>query len=605
MKRDNFGKSFADSIYSSSTKKTAKKFSLSESSSPLGLKRENIFESSEKLSQIRLVFYYVTIILISAIFCLRLIHLQIINGKDFAAKSEDNRVKIDHLYAPRGDITDRNGIVLAKNEPAYRLIKDGSSRLISVETGKVLLERGEAFLDKEGQLGRLLEDTIRVYPKGEPFAHLLGYTGEITQEELKDQLNIGYLGGDRIGKMGVEQSFESVLRGQHGKKLYEVDAAGLNERIIGIEQPKAGGNLKLTIDAELQIKMFEELKLEIEKQKVTSGAAVAQDPNTGEILAMVSFPSFDNNVFSNRLEGRVFSDLVNDSDNPLFNRVVSGIYPPGSVYKIVSSLVGLETGKITPETKFVDEGEIFLGPFKFTNWFWTQYGRKEEGELDVSRALARSNDIFFYRLAMAVGEKDLQIGSREYGLGEKTGVAIAGESSGLVPDEEWKLKNKNEPWYPGNTLQMAIGQSDLLVTPLQVVNFTSASATDGTLHRPRIALESFGSDGSVIEVDRATEIRKVNAQPEWLALVKEGLREVCMNGGTAFPFFDFKIPVGCKTGTAEFADTDETHAWFTIFAPFEKPKITMTVLVERGGEGSAVAAPVARKVLEWYFNTGR
>ena len=604
MKKNNFGKNFAESIYSSSSKKNSQKFSLDETASPLGLRRQDIFQSSEKVSQIRLVFYYITAFAIFAIFCLRLIHLQVIKGEDFSLKSENNRVKIDNLYAPRGEIKDRNGTVLARNDAAYRLVKENESRLVSVETGQKLIEQNEAFLDKEGPLGRLFEDTIRVYPKGEAFAHILGYTGEITADDLGNDSN-SYLTGDRIGKMGVEQSFENLLKGKHGKKLYEVDSTRMEERIIGVEDPKIGGSLELTIDAELQIKLFEEMKKEIEKAKVTSGSALAQDPKTGEILAMVSYPSFDNNIFSNRIEGDAFSDLVNNPDNPLFNRAISGIYPPGSVYKIVSSLVGLESGKITPETRFVDEGEIFLGPFKFTNWFWTQYGRKEEGELDVSRAIARSNDIFFYRLGMAVGEKELQLGSREYGLGEKTGIVLNGENAGLVPDEEWKLRVKNEPWYPGNTLQMAIGQSDLLVTPLQVANFTSASAIDGILHRPKIARFVSFSDGRVEEIDLASEIRKVNARPEWLALVREGLKQACLTGGTGYPFFNFKIPVGCKTGTAEFAETEETHAWFTVFAPFDAPSITLTVLVERGGEGSAVAAPVARNTLEWYFSSIR
>ncbi len=604
MKKVNFGKNFAESIYTSNRKKSSSHFSLDETASPLGLKRQDIFESSERVSQIRLIFYYVTAMVIFAVFCLRLVHLQIINGGNFALKAEDNRVKIDNLYAPRGQIIDRNGVVLARNEPAYRLIKGNEVRLVSVETGQKLIEQNDAFIDSEGPLGRLQEDSIRVYPKGEAFAHILGYAGEVTAEELKNNSD-NYLAADRIGKMGVEQSFEKYLKGRHGKKLYEVDATRKEERIIGVEEPQTGATLKLTIDAELQMKLFEELQKEIIEKNVTSGAAVAQDPRTGEVLAMVSYPSFDNNIFSNRLEGNTFSDLLTNSENPLFNRAISGEYPPGSVYKIVSSLAGLESGKITPETRFTDEGEIFLGKFKFSNWYWTQYGRKEPGELDLSRAIARSNDIFFYRLAMVVGEKELQIGSREFGLGAPTGISLNGESFGLVPDEEWKLKYKNEPWYPGNTLQMAIGQSDLLVTPLQVMNFTSVVASDGTLRKPRIAISAENANGTVEEVDLPYALRKVNAKSEWLVLVRDGLKKACESGGTGYPFFDFKVTSGCKTGTAEFGDTGQTHAWFTVFAPFEDPKITLTVLVEKGGEGSAVAAPVARKTLQWYFSSIR
>lgn len=603
MKNINFGKSFAESIYDGGSKKKKSRFSLSETASPLGLRRQDIFQTHHRVSEVRLVFYYIAALIIFGIFAIRLFHLQIIKGENFSISAENNRVKIDNLYAPRGEIVDRNGVVLAKNEPAYRLVKGNESRLVSIDTGKKLIEEQEAFLDKEGQLGRLFEDSIRVYPKGEAFSHVLGYTGEITAEELKNKKN--YLSGDRVGKMGVEESFEEYLRGRHGRKLYEVDATRSEERIIGIEQPKIGATIKLTIDAELQMKVYEELKKTIEDKKVKSGAAVVQDPNTGEVLAMVSVPSFDNNIFSNRLEGDTFSELINNPDNPLFNRAIAGVYPPGSVYKIVSSLVGLESGKITSETKFTDEGEIFLGPFKFSNWYWTQYGRKESGELDVSRAIARSNDIFFYKLAMAVGEKDLQIGSREFGLGQPSGIAISGEQGGLVPDEEWKLKNKGEPWYPGNTLQMAIGQSDLLVTPLQVSQFSSAAATDGTIHKPRIALSAEYTDGRIVEIDLRKDIRKVNIKPEHLDLVKKGLREACQSGGTGYPFFDFKVPIGCKTGTAEYGDVNKTHAWFTVFAPFENAKIAMTVLIEQGGEGSAVAAPVARKTLEWYFSVGR
>ena len=311
---------------------------------------------------------------------------------------------------------------------------------------------------------------------------------------------------------------------------------------------------------------------------------------------MVSLPSFDPNLFNR--ESVQLQELLSNPLSPLLNRATAGLYPPGSIFKIVSAAAGLQTGKIDKNTKFEDTGVMFLGPYSFANWYFTCCGKKE-GFLDLVKAIKRSNDIFFYKLGQLVGPESLAKFAHLFGLGEKTGIDLPFEEKGLIPTPSWK-KERGEVWVPGNTLHLAIGQGDILVTPLQISNMICAVANGGTLYKPYLGMKIEG-EGENLQFPPKI-VRKDFLDRENLELIRQGMREACLEGGTGWPFFDFPISVGCKTGTAEFGDPKgRTHAWFTVFAPFENPEIVVTVLVEGGGEGSSVAAPIAKEILEYWF----
>ena len=345
--------------------------------------------------------------------------------------------------------------------------------------------------------------------------------------------------------------------------------------------------MHLTIDLKLQQLIADNFP------KGQKGAVIASNPQNGEVLALFSSPSFDPHDISK---------VLNDSSAPLFNRAIAGTYPSGSTFKIITSAAGLESGKIDKNTEIEDVGELIIGPYRFPNWYWLEYGGKD-GFVNVVRAIKRSNDIFFYKVGELVGLDNMVEMAKRFGLSQKTGVDLPHEATGLMPTEEWKQKVIGDNWYLGDTYHLAIGQGYLLVTPIQVNAMTNVIANGGKLCRPHLTKDT--SDGGSAEGGDSSEVdgycKDVGLKKETIDLIKEGMHEVCMAGGTAWPFFDFTTPVGCKTGTAEFGDPkDRTHAWFTIFAPLDNPTISMTVLVEGAGEGSNEAAPIAKKVLgEW------
>ncbi len=533
-------------------------------------------------------YFFIGLLIISFLgLFLRLFHLQIIEGHNNRATADSNRIAIKLIHAPRGVIYDRNGKILAQNEPGFRLL-EGSSVTYLTRDQALDLE-----VHSDPRMKNLEVDNLRSYPMGKETAHILGYTSEITEDELKDLKFKSYKLGDRIGRVGVEQIYETVLRGVDGGEIIEVDAKGNKIRSLRQTPPIPGQNLYLTIDADLQAQSYKLLEAAVRKSSSCCGAEVAQDPNSGQILALVSIPSFEPGKIENYLEGE---------NSPFLNRVIAGRYPPGSIFKIVSSLAGLISGKINSKTQFEDTGVLTLGTFKFTNWYFTEYGRTE-GLVDILKALQRSNDIFFYRLGQITGEELIAQTAKKLGYGKKLGIDLPGEVTGLIPNGEWKQKNIGDVWYPGDTLHMAIGQGFVLVTPLQVNNVTSIIASSGKQFPPHLALKITGSDGATIKQYKYNPSVQKEPDEQKLKLIKAGLELVPKNGGTAWPFFNFPIATAGKTGTAEFGDpTGRTHAWYTLYAPADQPKIALTVLVEGAGEGSNVASPVAKEILRWYLS---
>ena len=419
----------------------------------------------------------------------------------------------------------------------------------------------------------------RNYPFAVSASHMIGYISSVQDGDIEGEEQI--LPVEKIGRLGVEQYYDDFLRGKVGKKLVEVDASGKKVTILGQEEPKIGATVHLTLDSELQKFAYEALKKQVEKAQVKTGALIIQNPQTGEILALVSFPSFD---------PANIQKSTDDKDQPFFNRVISGVYPPGSVFKITSALAGLESGKITKDTEIEDVGEFNIGETKFANWYFLTYGKKD-GVLKIDRAIARSNDIFFFRVAERIGLDAIR---------QKSGIDLPGEAFGLLPDEVWKDSTLKEQWFLGDTLHLAIGQGFMLTTPIQVNLMTSYMAS-GKIYKPHVVskIENLPNNAAAIEISPKI-LSEDLASAENFTVVRDGMRQACEQGGTAFPFFNAPYKVGCKTGTAEKA-LGNPHAWFSAFAPFENPKITITVIIEDGGEGSAVAAPVAREILDWMF----
>lgn len=507
---------------------------------------------------------------------LRLFHLQIVKGTENRQLAEGNRVQIKRIHAPRGVIYDRNNKILAQNQPGFRLIDKGKvSHITRDEAIKMEVSGDPAFSNLE-------IDNLRDYPFKEITAHVLGYVGEITALELSLKNFADYKLGDRIGRGGIEEAYEKLLKGTDGGEVIEVDSSGKKIRTLRTVESIPGKTLTLTIDADLQNLSFRKLQEALSKSGSCCGAIIIEDPRSGSILALVSLPSFDPDQVDLYL-------LAEHS--PMLNRALAGLYPPGSIFKIASSLAGLSSGKITPNTEFEDTGVIHLGPFSFSNWYFSEYG-KTEGLVNMIKAIQRSNDIYFYRLGMAVGENALRDAAKKLGLGEDKDIDIPGTVLGNVPDSEWKKSKFGEVWFPGDTLHMAIGQGFVTVTPLEISHMISTIASGGTEYAPHLNFQK----GLPVK-------KQVDFKKEDLDLVKKGLAEVPKNGGTAWPFFSFPIPTAGKTGTAEFGDRKgRTHAWYTSFAPVDDPELAITVLVEAGGEGSTVASPVAKEIYRWYFS---
>lgn len=531
-----------------------------------------------------------SLILFFAIF-LRLFHLQVIEGRHNRELADGNRIQIRIIHAPRGVIYDRNGSILAANSPAFRLFDPDTKkfRLISRE------EALEFEVKNDPRVANLEIDNVRTYPLKERMAHVVGYVGEISDIQLKNPDFKNYRIGDRIGQDGIEYQYEKILKGIDGGEIIEVDSKGVKLRTLRLDAPVSGQNISLTIDSSLQDKIYQNLQDTLTKVDSCCGGVVAMDPQNGQILALLSLPSYDPNIFSGNGDETAISDILTGSDAPVLNRVIAGTYPPGSTFKIVSSLAALASEKITPQTIVQDNGVIYLGSFKFTNWYFNEYG-KTEGPVDLLKALKRSSDTYFYYVGQTIGEQFLGSWAKKLHLGAKLDIDLPGEAPGLVPDDSWKRKTSGESWYPGDTLHMAIGQGFVLTTPLQILGITSFIVSDGILYKPQLILTNFKPKILVSNITSNENIK----------LIKEGLKLVPKVGGTAWPFFTFPIPTAGKTGTAEYGDSkDRTHAWYTSFAPVDDPKIALTVLVEGGGEGSNVATPIAKEVYRWYFSSDK
>jgi len=512
------------------------------------------------------------------------------------------------------------------------MVRDGVARggLYHAVPIKNSVERNVAFQVEEEHLTlpgvQVMIEPVRHYFTGPLMGHLLGYLGRIPQERAGEYIGQrDYEVFDRVGLAGLEASYEEHLRGIKGRKLIEVDVLGREVRTIGEPIPAVGGhNLILSIDLDLQEAVETALKKGMARVKSKSGVAIALDPQTGRILAMVSLPAYDNNLFSGGITATAWARL-NTPEQPMFNRAIGGLYPLGSTFKIIPAAAALQEKVIDQHTIINDTGVMYVTSdfdpsvrFPFYGWY-----RPGLGPVNVIGALERSSDIFFYQVSggnpetgfRGLGQKRLVEYTRLFGFGAVTGIDLPGEAEGLVPDDQWKRYTFGEVWLLGDTYNMGIGQGFFLATPLQLLNATAAVANGGTLYRPQLVERIEDEQGQVVREFTSKVIRQLPIAPEYLALVRQGMRQVVAGAsGTArFARLPTEVAVAGKTGTAEFAGpltqdgNQPTHAWFTAFAPYENPEIALVVLVDGQGvgqviEGSAVAAPIAAEILRAYFH---
>lgn len=514
------------------------------------------------------------LIIVFGIFLTRTIDLMLIRGAYYRDLADNNRVRKVAIPAARGKIITVEGNKLAQNDIAYFNLKGER------------ISREQALKLQANEVD-LLKKWVREYSFKEMTAQITGYLGQANEEEIKE---LGLSLGSIVGRAGLEEFYDDWLRGEDGEKIIEV---GVNESVIrelGRKEPEPGNDLIVSIDLNWQKSAWEAMGNK-------KGAIVILNPDNGAVLGLVSKPSFDPNVFIENSNEVEIEKILNNDQLPMLNRAIGGAYPPGSTYKMVTATAGLEEGRIDADKQIEDTGVIEIGEWKYANWYWTDYGATE-GMVNLKKAIQRSNDIYFYRVGEWVGINALVDWGRKFNFGQKTGVDLPGEVTGLLPTPDWKRKAKGESWFLGNTYHMAIGQGDLTATPLQIALETAVIANGGKLCQPHLKqMEN-------------NKCRMLNISRDHIESIKDGMYAACSTGGTGFPFFEFNenLPqnqqVACKTGTAEISDnSDDTHAWFTLFySPngVTPNQVVITVLLERGGSGAYDAAPIAKEIIERY-----
>lgn len=609
----------------------------------LGLEMEDAEVMEEEREQVNYRALGIVIFVCISILLIRILFLQGVRGSEFRALAEGNKLRTQFILAPRGLLLDRYNKTIASNMPSFELVAitadfpkdkvefDGRLTQIAAILGtdtealsnvvqlltpdsysaqtlvqNITKEQALILIAKQHDLkGFVVQDNpIRDYKDSPAFAHLTGYTGKVTADELKEYSKDNYILNDYIGKTGIEVQYEKYLRGNLGKKQAEVDAGGSYKKTLAEVPAIPGNNVKLNIDYDLQKVIYDSMINMMNKTHTKKGAAVATNPKTGEILALVSLPSFDTNLFARGIKNHEYSALISDDNNPLLNRAVSGTYPPGSTIKPVMATAALSEGVVTTETKILDNGVIRVGAFTFYG-----YERGGLGLMDIYSAIARSSDIYFYTVGggnqatgfNGLGPEKIASWFHKFGLGNTLGIDLPNEKSGLVPDPEWKERVKKEQWYLGNTYHMSIGQGDVLTTPLQVNSWTATIANGGKLMQPYILGEITDSRGHVLEKGESKVLAENVADPNVLKIIQEGMRQT-VTIGSGRGLLDVGVEVAGKTGTAQFdaRDLNRTHAWWTSYAPFNDPQIAFTVIMEGAGEGHAAAVPIAKDVYTWW-----
>jgi len=576
-----------------------------------------------------------------AVVFLRFIYLQIIKGDEFRLLSEKNAVRLTGIKAPRGLILDRNKKILVDNRPSFNLkimLEDaGDVKETMTKVSQMMDTPFEDLMKKISDAGKgafykpvTLQDDIsrdhlaiieahkfdlpgvfidieptRHYIHKKTASHLLGYLGEVNNDELLSGKYPNVKAGDSIGRYGVEKSFETYLQGKRGGRQIEVDANGRTIKVLKTVEPITGLDLKLTIDLDLQ--QIAEKMLEDKH-----GAVVALDPNTGDVLVLASAPGFDQNDFVGGINSKKWKALMTDRGKPMTNKAIQGEYPPASTYKIITSIAALEEKEIDIHTT-----AYCPGFFRYGNRVYRCWNKNGHGEISIIDAISQSCDVFYYQAGDKVGVDALAKYAMGCGLNKKTGILLEGEKKGLIPTSSWKKKRFNESWHRGETLSIAIGQGYDLVTPLQMAVFIAAVGNGGTLYRPRIVSAIEGSQGNLIKEIPTESAGKLPVGKKTLEIIQKGLLKVVDDDrGTAKRIRLKHVKIAGKTGTAQVFSVKSgeklktehldfylrDHAWFICYAPAENPVIAISVLIEHGAHGSTAAAPIAAALIGRYIN---
>lgn len=594
----------------------------------------------------RLNFIKIVIFIFLAVLFSRLFYLQIIRGKYYDEKAKENMILQFVIRAPRGIIYDRLGRVLVKNEPSfnaymipdemvnypktakavaralklkenriYDLIRKNNydkSRTIKIKSNmskEELFAFEEIKRDYPGMY--IYEEPIREYLYKNACSHLMGFVGEVNEEEYKRLKPLGYKLGDLVGKQGLEKKYEKYLRGSDGAKLMQVDSTGRIVKPLGEVLPKAGDNLFLNIDLDLQLKAHKSVVNKINSLKArgiynVGAAALCLDAKTGAVLALVSYPDYDANLFVKGMTQKQYKALILDNFFPLLNRVTSTAFPCASTFKIVTGTAALEENLVKKDTLLNCPGYYNVGEVRFNC-----FKRAGHANINFLEAIAHSCDVVFYRLGLAAGLPKILKYAENYGLGSLTGIDLDEEIKGLLPDQSWKKENLSEDWYPGDTVNLSIGQGYLQTTPLQVAYMTSVLANDGERLKPFIVNKITSCDANLVKefTPQKTSENFFPAKKENYEIIKEGMGLVTSIGtASGLTIKGFKI--AGKTGTVENLPTEinpygRNHAWFTCFAPCDadkSPEIIVTVFFEQSGDfGGDVAAPVAYDIVKCYY----
>ena len=565
---------------------------------------------------------FILIIICFAVLIVNLWYLQIIKGQEYEQRAINNCIRSLVEEAPRGEIFDKNGNLLITNRPAvnftvipaeiedYNIVSRQLSSIMLLEESYLInkfeqlkqrpfqaqtvvrdLEK-EQIIAVEEQKYKFKGTLLTVQPERKYLyqdlaAHLLGYVNEISEEELQSSNYQHLSGGDIVGKSGIEKYYDAYLRGTKGSKEVEVDALGREVLTLKSVEPIAGNDIYLTIDSKLQL-YIQELMAGLK------GTAIITEANSGKILAMVSQPGYDPNLFTQQISTEQWQGIVNSKDNILCNRSIQGVYPPGSVFKLITAIAALEEGTVGLNDRIYCPGSFKLGDSTFKCWRETGHGN--QSFLD---AISNSCNVFFYNMGQRLGIDKLNHYATMFGLGEKTDIDLPGELTGLVPSQEWKRRTFNQVWFPGDNINLAIGQGYLLTTPFQIHNMLCIITNDGNVYRQYHVDRIVSQSGDVIKRYEPEIIRKVNVSADTFRVVKEGMKKV-VEEGTGFNARIEGLSLAGKTGTAQ-NPQGENHGWFVGFAPFQNPEICITVFVEHGGDGSQSAAPIAGEIIKYYF----
>lgn len=613
-------------------------------------------ESGIKFSFLRL--FLLASFVVVTILCAQMFNLQIINGARNQLLADSNRVRQTVLRAPRGTIYDTNKEILARNIASFdlvvtpaRLPKKAEQRdklyaqvanltginAAEIKTkseqktllygqhvlvaGRIEREKALAIEEKAKDLTAYELDTnpVREYLDNGTFPHFLGYTGRVSAEDLVEHPN--YQQTDFIGKNGLEQAYEDDLKGINGREQTEVDSTGKSIKVLASKEATPGNNLQLALDKKLQQKMYDSVTAAAAKAGSGKAMAIAMNPANGQILGAVNAPSYDNNLFAKGISDVDYAKLLNDKNNPLFNKATDGGYPLGSTVKPLLSAAALEEKIVTASTTVNDTGKIDVPNIYNPSIVYTFKGWKAGGlgVVNVVRAISQSSDIFFYYVGggfqgfRGLGITRLVDWYQKFGIGHKTGIELESETGGNLPTPESKKARTGESWFVGDTYNLSIGQGNMMASPLQLVTAISAVANGGTLYKPRLAKAILDEKGNVVREIKPSVTRAGFVSPQNIALVKTGMRQTIESGTARQLNSIVPVPVAGKTGTAETSSDGfdgknpqtKPHAWFVSYAPADNPTIALVVMVEYAGEGTEFAAPAAGEILKWYFEQKR